>query len=73
MTDTALANALDRIERRLDGIAAVIEQRRALMTQAAAARLMEISPQTFTRRYVKTGRIALHRGKVRRKDLEGLL
>ena len=73
MTDTTLANTLDRIERRLDRIASIVEQRKALLTQAAAARLMEISPQTFARRYVKTGRIALHRGKVRRKDLEGLV
>lgn len=73
MTDTAIANALDRIERRLDRIAEVVESRKALLTQAAAARHMGVSPQTFARRYVVSGQIALHRGKVRRTDLESLL
>lgn len=75
-TEVDAQRVLDRLERleSMMDMALKLLGRRPTMTKAAAARHIGVSPQTFQRRYIDSGKIAVRsNGQIRRKDVEGIV
>lgn len=69
---TSIDHRLDRIERGLDRISTLLGEKKTYISKADAARRLGISPQTFQRRFIDSGKLLLRHGKLRRTEVEAL-